>query len=317
VDDVIFEALAGLPRAEQDAILDLFRRYVVGRALLREVIRRIDGATRGRIAALLERRALRRVFSDDFRGFRDPLLAEGFRRSKVADAVQWATNQKRGRYRAALIQELGDDFIRKINRAFQRGLIPQLKPGSLAAFDRAAARGTEHARELREIVAGHGTLFEVDHLVEQRFLRVPRVADFPIHEDDVFSLVVAKNPAVARLLEGYRGYVHTVKTEMLRRMIPHGAEHGFSVQQWWEAHDYVYRALGVADDPIHLARLRDHFADLAAAAGERIDFTRRAAPATFLPENGWPLVFPLPRRRLAEELVDGEEVPGQEAPAAR
>ena len=118
-----------------------------------------------------------------------------------------------------------------------------------------------------------------------------------LDEDDIFAYLVPKNAAVARKLADKLGstielvpYVHTEKTQMLRSLIPNGAEDSFTLQQWWDAHVFVYEQLDLAVDN-YLPRLKAMFEDLKQARKEPLTYTTGLSEDLFLPGK-WPQVSP-------------------------
>lgn len=101
-----------------------------------------------------------------------------------------------------------------------------------------------HYRDFRNMTKGLGSFFEVDHLIEKRFLSSAQFEEM-IHSDDFMSMIVAKNAQVARQIPKYTGYSHLEKTLIMRRLIPHGSEALVTAQQFWDAHAHALLTLGV------------------------------------------------------------------------
>jgi hypothetical protein len=292
-DPALIEAVEAVEQRERAALLAGVEGYFRGVVPAGHVLSLFDDAVGERFLRALDRERLSRAFADDLEGFRDAVLAEGYRsyrsRGGTASPVRWA-KLTRGRYRNRLVSILGDDFVRTIDRALADGTVPPvISQSAVSVFDHLAGR-VEPYRDLvraRRQLGRWGDLFEVDHLLEKRFFDSPRV-ESSSDRDDILALVVPKNPAVATQLSGYEGYVHTTKTSLLRRLIPHGAEDLFTLQQWWDAHVYAYRALG-ADPVVYRNALRYVFEELVETGVERINFRTTQTWDDFLPENGWPV----------------------------
>ncbi len=128
---------------------------------------------------------------------------------------------------------------------------------------------------LREVVSGHGHLFEVDHLVEKRTLATLNVNLDP----DVWpSMVVPKNKAIADQIPGYSGYIHQTKTSKMHGIIPHAKEDYFTAQDIWDAHVKVLTDLGLRNELVRIEPLFE---------GMGVIFRRNFPPNHFKAPN-WP-----------------------------
>lgn len=302
LDPALLDAVEGLSFGKRTELVRQLKKYSAGEAGARQILETFEDAVGNRYLANLDRQRLRRVFSDDFEGFRDPILSEGYQRyrskhSRPDSAPVWAKRQTRGRYARRLEASLGREYRKIIRRSLENQTIPDVTDAARKLFDKLGGRIDEYRSLVSDRstlagahgVANVGRLFEVDHLLERRFFRSPRVEDH-IDEDDVESMLVPKNPAVARQMEDRTfGYVHSTKTAQLRQLIPNGQEDLFTMQEWWDAHAYVLVTSGAPDGA--LDGLANVLNPIAAAAGEPVNFSRRRigniGPSHFLPENGW------------------------------
>jgi hypothetical protein len=274
-DPTFKEAARGLAERETE-FYAAYRAYKAGATGASSVLDLFDQHMAAAARRFADEQRLLTVFTDDFQGFRlEPLRtrylhyrAEG----KTLSAVQWAKAQTTGRYREALVAALGREYVELVNRTLGERFIYEVTEAQRQAFEAILSNpNAQTYAELRKLAsdAGIGRLFEVDHILEKRFLKSIRVGGEVPDEADFLSILVPKNPAVARQLPGYAGiYTHTVKTSLLRELIPHGSEDLFTLQQWWDAHVFALKSLG-ADPGTYMKRLADTFADVAASTGER------------------------------------------------
>jgi hypothetical protein len=79
-----------------------------------------------------------------------------------------------------------------------------------------------------------------------------------IDHSDFLAMIIPKDQQVAAQIPHYRGYIHSHKTDLLRDLIPHGQEDRFTMQQWWDAHVYVGRQVGIPESVLK-GELRDKF----------------------------------------------------------
>lgn len=263
---------------------------------------------------------LAKVFTEDFSGFRHPQLnaaynkyrsSPRFRRNpELAESpAGWAKRQAAataGVPRLLLRQALGDDFPGVINRALKQNTVPrEVTKLDIDNFDKLVARGVEDYGTLRNLarrMPGFGDLFELDHLLEQRFWRNnPNLVTAFDHEGVGMATIVPKNAAVARDMFARFGgerirYVHTVKTRMLRELIPSESEAFFTVQEIWDAHVHVLKSLGTHTSLYgEGSRLVENFELMAKELGQTFTW-RIPSPDLFLHANGWPRVFRNPDR---------------------
>jgi hypothetical protein len=257
----------------------------------------------------VERRLLKKVFKADFSGFRDADLAAAYNRylqSKLRkklpalDPASWAKKAVSGLPNRLLSRALGDDFVEVINRAERADLLPlRLTKRHIEAYDLLVTRGVEDYGTLRNLrndlkkkVPDLGQIFEIDHLLEQRFWRNNPNLTTAFDEKGLgMAFVVPKNPAVSREMFITAGgqrirYVHNVKTRMLKELIPNGAETLVTVQEMWDAHVHVLRSLGTHESLIN-GRLVKDFRLMAKQLGQKLD-TRFPRPGAMRHTGGWP-----------------------------
>ena len=317
-DTGFVEAVGTLSPRQVDRLTASLERHLADpRSMpLQALVSQLDQAISEAYQLTLERRLLARVFKEDFSGFRHPQLNAAYNKYKsgsrfrrnpklAEDPASWAKRQSAataGAPRALLRQVLGDDFVEVINRALKnKSVSRQVAKIDIDNYDKLVARGVEDYGTLRNQASklpGFGDLFEIDHLLEQRFWRNnPNLVTAFDEKGLGMAFVVPKNAAVSRsMFVGFGGkcirYVHTVKTRMVRQLIPNGTEALFSVQEVWDAHVHVLKSLG-ADPSLYVGRLAQDFELMATELGEQFA-ARVPSPDIFLRENGWPQAFQNP-----------------------
>jgi hypothetical protein len=298
-DRRVLDSLTMLQGERRRALVEALERYAVGTIDARGVLKHFSDAVSARLATIAdEQRALLQVFSEDLRGFRDADLSAGYRRytggrkfgQKVLDPIAWAHAQRPGSsYHQILIRELGPEHKQLLSQLIRRPAVRQVDGQVIRVLEKYGHIVDEYG-ELRRQTEGLGYALEVDHLIEKRFRNSPRWDRVALDDRDIFSLIVARDPQIAAQIPGYRGYVHTGKTTHMNRLIPRGAEDYYTTQQWWDAHIYCYRSLGV-DENVLRTRFLDQFHDFVKLSGEKpINYRFNQRPEDFLPENGWPPV---------------------------
>jgi hypothetical protein len=235
----------GLGTSEQDAILNLFVAYRAGKRTVTRVLDGLTPAMRQEYDELFDLWRASLVFDANFQGFTVRLLQEGYRkylaRGGTKNAVQWAAAQQTGRYADLLTQLLGKSYGRLLEKVAAEQYW-EVSSAARSLFEQFANLPMRY-RSLRDKVpSGIGSWVQVDHVFEKRFMKRPQFTEFEIpNTDDFTSLLVAINPAVARQLAPYAYYVHSVKTELLRRLIPHHLENDYSLQEIFDAYHVVFR----------------------------------------------------------------------------
>lgn len=199
----------------------------------------------------------------------------------------------------------GGDYKTIVRESLKRNSVPATMTAKhIKHYDDIMEKGVGNYGELGRKakaagVTGFRQFFELDHLVEQRFLkRFPDYTDAFAKGQAFSTFLVPKNAAVAaemvkvakesRLIT----YVHVVKTRMLSRLIPFGAEHLYTVQQIADATLYTLQKLR-AREYLDIAYLRTDFELLAKAMKQTAPRLKTAAELTddmFTAAKGWPQV---------------------------
>lgn len=277
-----------VPAAERRRAMDSLGEYLAADIDADAFVGSLDPRIQARLAQEIERRDLRRIFTSDFRGFQNPELAQAFQRYRSrggrANVARWARSQTRGKARQILLRELGNDFASRIRRGLSDQLIPNVTQEARGLFGRLFGL-VDSYRDLLRTRRGFGHLFEADHLLEKRFSRSARVSGAFPDEDDLFAILVPKDPAVRRQLRDFPIYDHRTKTQLFNQLIPHGEEDLYSLQKWWDAHAWVYESLGL-DRSLYRPRLMEQFEDIARASGESVNFNAPIRTAQeFVPDR--------------------------------
>ncbi len=240
-------------------------------------------------------RPVAQLFSADLQGLHNPRLAQQYRhylsnQTQASDPrhnpLVWSADQYQGRLGAELVRELGREFSQRLNEAVNEPMAPVVSSSAASLFQ-ALANTIDTAETLQARVGSWSHVFAVDPLLEERFLSSGRV-NVVITRESVASVVLPKNPWVAQQLPNYTGYSKTVKTWLFLYLIPKGTEADASLQQWWDAHVYVYNTLGA--NPAILQRACDVFQQLEEAEGERITYRTALRADHFTPTQGWTLI---------------------------
>ena len=245
--------------------------------------------------ALSTLRPVTQLFSADLHGLHNPRLAQHYRhylsnQTRPSDPrhnpLAWSADQTQGRPGAELVRELGREFSQRIHEAVNEPMSPVVSSSAASLFQ-ALASTIDTAETLQVRIGSWAHVFAVDPLLEERFLTSDRVSAV-ITRESVASVVLPKNPWVAQQLPNYTGYSQTIKSWLFMYLIPKGTEADASLQQWWDAHVYVYNTLGA--NPAILQRARDVFQQLAQAKGERIAYRTALRADHFTPTQGWALI---------------------------
>lgn len=264
LDQHFIDAFRNLSVEERKNIAAALEAYAAGELKAGGVLSIVNPGLVDRIKTLSDQqRALLLLFAEDMSGFRASDLQAGYKaylgKSKTArlNPLDWAIKQTTGKYAELLKRELhGPDFRIVLQALKDDNAVVTVTPEAIAFHKRFGDKVT-HYRNLKSIAAGTGDFFEIDHLFEQRFMDSPRI-NGELDKDDLMSMLVAKNPQVARQIPGYASYVHTQKTALLRDLIPNGQEDLYSVQQWWDATIHVGEQVGIPADVLR-GQFRDDF----------------------------------------------------------
>jgi hypothetical protein len=196
-----------------------------------------------------------RVFSNDVSSFRLRLLDEGFRsykaRGGTRNAVQWAGAQRSGKYYEMLVAAMGPDFKDIVRGQEEYWQITQAALSQLGNV-KATSMFNFYDR-VRAAVTGRGLgqWFQVDHVLEQRFIRnhpvlnaVYGVGESETPLPDVSSVLVPRNKHVGAQLNDLDfkfPYVHAEKTALMQKLVPHGEEMNYNLREMFDAHVIVMR----------------------------------------------------------------------------
>ncbi len=250
MNPVDLEGFAKLTATEQDEVLRLWKDALGPQRLpYSEIRRRLQEVDIGLLGQFESKfgdwRALR-VLTPDGQSFRVKLLNEGFRRYRARggtrNAIQWAVSQRSGRYQDLLQGLVGADFPSVLKQSEEYWKVSASAMQQLSGIDPAKFYNTYG--KVREATRGLGNWFEVDHVLEKRFLyKIPELRDL-IDLDDVSSILVPKNKWVAGQLNEQLSnfpYVHLEKTGLMRSLIPWGSEAEFTLREVFDAHVLVMR----------------------------------------------------------------------------
>lgn len=135
-----------------------------------------------------------------------------------------------------------------------------------------------------------GAFWDADHLLEKRFIHSlrDRITDFDT--GSLSAMLVPKHQGIlARMQEVSSTHIvtydHSTKTQLMRALIPYTEPDRFSLQQWWDAHVFVYLQLPVPNREPVLSALRRDFDRLAEALGESYTALRRYQDLNLLPRD--------------------------------
>ena len=294
LDQRFLDGMREMSSADRKELVGALNALAAGQLDSRGVLKVANKGLAGKIKTLPDaERVLTKVFSEDVSSFLSSELAEGYarylakKRGPRLGPVEWALKQTTGQYAELLRREIGDEFRSILAIVADKNAGKTLTPEALALIEDFGP-AVSHYRNLRRKAKGYGAFFEVDHLFEKRFFKSPQLED-AMDQSDFLSMIVAKDPRVAAQIPNYRGYVHSEKTALLRDLIPHGMEDKFTLQQWWDAHIYVGRQVGIPEDVLR-GPLKDDFEFLLKHTDtpHKVDFRFKQKPEDFLPQNWQP-----------------------------
>lgn len=305
VDTGFVEAVGQLPGRQWDDLVRALDRHLARKLPLQGLVEKLGDVVNETYLKSIERQLVNKVFKADFSGFRDADLAAAYTqyvqgaKGAAADPAAWAKRQRSGRPIQHLKRVMGDDYVEVINRAQRAEILPlRLTRKHIEAYDVLVGKGVADYGTLRALRLSKqykglrlGRFFEIDHLLERRFWRNnPKIASAFDEYGSGMAYVVPKDAAVAReMLVKFGGqhiaYVHKLKTSMLKRYIPHGAESLMTVQEIWDAHVHVLRSLGLEQSAIQRRLARD-FQLMADEMGEK--FRGRMPSAADMRYPLWP-----------------------------
>lgn len=191
-------------------------------------------------------------------------------------------------------------------------------------------KGIGNYRQMQKLVrkfSGFGFFFELDHIIEQRFIRRLREWTEAVPEDIAFQVfLVPKNATVAddmvKLADSVKldiphvlmvpsnagvaaemindsashtiKYVHDAKTDIMRTLIPYGSEHLFNTQQIADATLFALKSLDAHKYMTKIEVLEEDFRFLAKALGDKDPWRLRPwdelTEDLFTVAKGWPQV---------------------------
>jgi hypothetical protein len=234
----------------------------------------------------------------------DYLVRWAPRMKETMAPLDWLLNTDRQWLVAYLRAHLGDDFRNVIKAAY--GKLPSqatLAGPMLAHFDKVAKKGINNYGVMQRLVRkfpGFGYFFELDHIIEQRFIRQLREWTEAVPEYLAFqAFMVPKNAGVAaemiRIDPASKAirYVHDAKTDIMRTLIPHGSEKLFNVQQIADATLFALKSLDAHKYMIKIDVLEEDFRFLANALKQDMPVLRPWDQLTedlFTAAKGWPQV---------------------------
>lgn len=219
--------------------------------------------------------------------------------------LDWLLKTDRQWVVAYLRAHLGDDFRKVIKAAY--GRLPSqatLTRMMLLHFDKVqrklAINNYGVMQRLVRKFPGFGYFFELDHIIEQRFIRRLREWTEAVPEYLAFqTFLVPKNAGVAAEMvridpaSKVIRYVHDAKTDIMRALIPHGSEHLFNVQQIADATLFALKSLDAHKYMIKIDVLEEDFRFLAKALKQDMPVLRPWDQLTedlFTAAKGWPQV---------------------------
>ena len=288
----LFEAFQAITASTEKKLPDLIKPALSGADALDKLIMLLNDEIGEDYIALAEWRTLATLFSADMQGFHNPRLAMQYRhylsdQTRPSDPrhnpLDWASDQTRGRMAAELVRELGREYLQRLHDAINEPMAPTLSASAKTLFQTLAAT-IDTVATLQESIASWLHAFIADPLIEERFLTSDRVSGV-IERDSAPAAVLPKNPWIAKQLTNYTGYSQAIKSWYFNYLIPPGKEDDASIQQWWDAHVYVYNSLG-ANTTI-LQRLRDPFTQIAQSAGDRVVYRTTLSADHFTPTQDW------------------------------
>lgn len=224
--------------------------------------------------------------------------------SKAKGPLEWLGSASRNPWVDQYCKTLfGENYRAALRATLKRAGVPgTMTAAHIKLFDKLIGKGIgnygEMGREARKL-AGFGKFFELDHIVEQRFLkRFKDYVDAYAKGQAFGTFLVPRNAAVAAEMVKVASesklitYVHVVKTRMLALRIPFGAEHLFNVQQIADATLYTLQKLG-ARSYLDIEFLKTDFELLAKAMNQKVPIFKTAAELTddlFTAAKGWPQI---------------------------
>lgn len=257
-----------LDAAAQKTILDLMQKGA-GKA----VVDKLSGALSEEFNLALDVWKIERAFSRTWDSFAVQLLSTGYAKYRARggqrNAIQWAVAlRSNNRYYAELVRLMGPDFAEMLKRTEQYWEMPA---SAIQQFAGMKVDIGEYV-ELRKLASRIGRWIQIDHVLEQRFLRNHSLLiNHVIDVDHIRSIAVPANAVVAKVLKDANvpyTYIHAEKTRRLAQLIPHGFEDQYTLSQIFDAHLLVMKyQLGLGPDVLNTVLL-DEFVEVAWAVGQ-------------------------------------------------
>ncbi|MET4445940.1 hypothetical protein ABIB75_004222 [Bradyrhizobium sp. GM2.2] len=227
-----------------------------------------------------------------------------FARFETMAPLDWLLKTDRQWVVAYLRAHLGDDFSNVIKAAY--GRLPNqatLTKDMLFHFDKVQRMGINNygaMKELRKKFPGAGYFFELDHIIERRFIRRFREWTEAVPEYVAFqAFLVPKNAGVAaKMIEidptskAIR-YVHKAKSDIMRTLIPKESMKLFNVQHIADATLFALKSLDAHKYMAKIDVLEEDFRFLANAMKQDMPMLRPWDQLTedlFTAAKGWPQV---------------------------
>lgn len=260
---------------------------------VQQALRSVDEPTR----QALTDRMVKDLFTPDLGSFRNTVLRVAYDFYKVSrkgklSPLAWLLDAKGmwvNQYMAQLFEAKWKNVVAESFGLGGKRVIP-LTQEMLTKYDDIIRKGLDeysvHQKAVGK-VPGLGQHFELDHIIEQRFMRRFEEWTDALPEDAaLMTFIVPKNAGVAAEIvrvdpsSSLIKYVHQAKTDVMRRLVPHGAEHLFSVQQIADATLYALKSLD-AHHAIPVKALKGDFAILTLAHAKNVDAHLMAAEKGF------------------------------------
>jgi hypothetical protein len=267
INPVNLESFRNLTPQRQRDLIEAHAEFAAGARSAALLMADFDTVLRREFQEHVDEWRVFSIFNVMLDGFRDASLIEGFARYRTRGgkrtAITWTLNQFSGIYSERLKAILGSDF-----RALIRTVAPEkyleITNEAIDSFNELGNRPNFYSVLAAKNKFGH--LFEADHLLEQRFMKRRQLDEFLIPLEDFQALLVPKNPKVAAQLPSHYYYIHSVKTDLLRKLIPHGTEATFTLQEIFDAYMIVFIYQLKVDKDVVIPLLFDVFQDMRVAS---------------------------------------------------
>lgn len=315
IDPNILRAVSTLDNEAVEELTELAQKTLLGKESSLLFVKRMGELVDSKVQTYLEIAIIEEIeasgvpflFRTDLRGLNNVVLDREYnlsikrRKNKDLSALDWATKPVSKGATDELTRLFGPNYRPLLRQFKHKRIVKKLEPADIAHYDKYVAKGIIDYGTLANANRKFGHLYEVDHLFEQRFWNSPHlVVAFDVHGQS-FAFLVPKNAYIAHLLQKDVSqsvkrikYVHTEKTSLLRKLIPNGKEHLFTVQQIWDAHIFTFDSLGFTLDKHGRDRLKHMFGVYIGGLKHggkkvgKIDFHSKPLASQFKPGN-WPV----------------------------